>query len=168
MQKIMYFIKESGKGIHEFDFIKDKFGRYSDGLRRAIQQLEGYYIRGTDDGTQMSEISLVESAIEASRDFLSNREDATEHLEKSAFRCHPPKKALEVLVTKQIWVNRDCELKKRNWDDAKRSLNSILEAADYLRPQLPHLKDTRTSYNDSQVATILLLDGTAKVVPKSS
>ena len=82
MQKIMYFIKESGEEIPKLNFVKEKFGPYSDGLRHAIQQLEGYYIRGTGDGTQTSEISLVENAIEAARDFLSNQQDATQHLEK--------------------------------------------------------------------------------------
>lgn len=82
MQKIMYFIKEAGEDIPNLKFDKAKFGPYSDGLRHAIQQLEGYYICGVGDGTQESQVNLVESALKDAKDFLSQQRDAQKYLEK--------------------------------------------------------------------------------------
>jgi 5-methyltetrahydropteroyltriglutamate--homocysteine methyltransferase len=45
-------------------------------------------------------------------------------------------KALEVLDKKQIWVNPDCGLKTRNWDEVKPSLENMVEATENIRRRL--------------------------------
>ena len=40
----------------------------------------------------------------------------------------------EVLADQQIWVNPDCGLKTRGWDETVRSLRNMVQAARQLRP----------------------------------
>lgn len=45
-------------------------------------------------------------------------------------------KALEVLEPRQIWVNPDCGLKTRKWEEVKPSLKNMVEAAKVLREKV--------------------------------
>lgn len=45
-------------------------------------------------------------------------------------------KALEVLEPRQLWVNPDCGLKTRKWDEVKPSLKNMVEAAKLLREKV--------------------------------
>ncbi|QDT40876.1 5-methyltetrahydropteroyltriglutamate--homocysteine methyltransferase [Gimesia alba] len=45
-------------------------------------------------------------------------------------------KALEVLEPRQLWVNPDCGLKTRKWDEVKPSLKNMVEAAKVLRDKV--------------------------------
>ena len=42
-------------------------------------------------------------------------------------------KAMSVIPLQQLWVNPDCGLKTRNWDETKLALQEMVEAARYLR-----------------------------------
>ena len=42
-------------------------------------------------------------------------------------------KALEVLTPEQLWVNPDCGLKTRRWDEVESSLEHMVAAAKSLR-----------------------------------
>ena len=42
-------------------------------------------------------------------------------------------KALDVLSPGQLWVNPDCGLKTRRWEEVKPSLENMVEAAKSLR-----------------------------------
>jgi len=42
-------------------------------------------------------------------------------------------KAKKVIPAKQIWVNPDCGLKTRHWDETKKALIEMVEAAKELR-----------------------------------
>jgi len=46
------------------------------------------------------------------------------------------RKALEVLSLNQLWVNPDCGLKTRRWEEVKPSLTAMAEAAQKLRSEL--------------------------------
>src|SRR5690606_60498 len=46
------------------------------------------------------------------------------------------KKALNVLDAKQVWVNPDCGLKTRGWDEVKPALVHMVEAAKSLRSEI--------------------------------
>lgn len=46
------------------------------------------------------------------------------------------KKALEVLDPTQIWVNPDCGLKTRNWEEVSPSLKHMVQAAQQLREEI--------------------------------
>lgn len=45
-------------------------------------------------------------------------------------------KALEVLESRQLWVNPDCGLKTRKWEEVKPSLKNMVEAAKVLREKV--------------------------------
>ncbi len=47
-------------------------------------------------------------------------------------------KALKVLDEKQVWVNPDCGLKTRNWDEVKPALANMVEAAQNVRLDIEH------------------------------
>lgn len=46
------------------------------------------------------------------------------------------RKALEVLKAEQIWVNPDCGLKTRGWEEVKTSLENMVQAAKTIRAEL--------------------------------
>jgi 5-methyltetrahydropteroyltriglutamate--homocysteine methyltransferase len=46
-------------------------------------------------------------------------------------------KALEVIPGKQLWVNPDCGLKTRRWEEVKPALTSMVNAARTLRKENP-------------------------------
>ncbi len=46
------------------------------------------------------------------------------------------KKAIEVIPLKNLWVNPDCGLKTRNWDEVIPSLRNMVEAAQELRKEV--------------------------------
>ena len=46
------------------------------------------------------------------------------------------RKALDVLSTDQVWVNPDCGLKTRNWEEVRPSLKHMVDAADSVRESL--------------------------------
>lgn len=84
IQKLMYFIKESGEDMPRLIFVKDRFGPYSDGVRHALKLLEGSYIKGFGDGTQKSEISVMADAVEKAKEYLSEETETYRRLEKIA------------------------------------------------------------------------------------
>ncbi|HEY4492497.1 MAG TPA: hypothetical protein VI958_10900, partial [Acidobacteriota bacterium] len=45
------------------------------------------------------------------------------------------RKALEVLSRDQLWVNPDCGLKTRRWEEVRPALTNLVEAARNLRAQ---------------------------------
>ncbi len=42
---------------------------------------------------------------------------------------------LEVLPKKQLWINPDCGLKTRKWEETKLSLQNMVEAVNYIRKE---------------------------------
>jgi 5-methyltetrahydropteroyltriglutamate--homocysteine methyltransferase len=46
------------------------------------------------------------------------------------------RKALEVLAPEQIWVNPDCGLKTRGWEETKQALTNMVKAAKSIRNEL--------------------------------
>ena len=52
--------------------------------------------------------------------------------------------ALEVLSPEQLWVNPDCGLKTRRWEEVRPALSSMVAAARALRVTLPDPKNART------------------------
>ncbi|MDQ3231917.1 MAG: macro domain-containing protein [Pseudobdellovibrionaceae bacterium] len=84
VQKLMYFIKESGEDLSRLSFVKDKYGPYSDGVRHALKLLEGSYIKGFGDGTQKSEIFVLDNAIEMANEYLRDQTETHQRLEKIA------------------------------------------------------------------------------------
>lgn len=53
------------------------------------------------------------------------------------------KKALDVLDEKQVWVNPDCGLKTRNWDEVKPALANMVEATKNIRAGIEKRKNNQ-------------------------
>ncbi len=49
-------------------------------------------------------------------------------------------KLLEVLPAKQLWINPDCGLKTRKWEEVKPSLKNMVKAVKIVREELSHKK----------------------------
>lgn len=45
------------------------------------------------------------------------------------------KRLLEVLPKEQLWINPDCGLKTRKWEETKQSLKNMVEAVNYIRKE---------------------------------
>jgi O-acetyl-ADP-ribose deacetylase (regulator of RNase III) len=84
IQKLMYFIKESGEEIDRLEFVKKKYGPYSDALRHALVHLEGSFIKGYGDGTQKAEITVVGTAVEKAKDYLKDQTETQKRFRKIA------------------------------------------------------------------------------------
>jgi 5-methyltetrahydropteroyltriglutamate--homocysteine methyltransferase len=54
-------------------------------------------------------------------------------------------KALEVLEPEQVWVNPDCGLKTRGWEEVKPSLTRMVEAARSIRGRVEDKRGTATA-----------------------
>lgn len=63
-------------------------------------------------------------------DIHSPRIPKTEEMENLLY------KALDVLEAKQVWVNPDCGLKTRNWNEVKPALANMVKAAENVRAKL--------------------------------
>jgi hypothetical protein len=67
LERQRYFLQEAGEPM-KLSFEQHQYGPYSDGLRHALERMEGHFIRGLGDG-------VVEAEIEPDPDALS---EATE------------------------------------------------------------------------------------------
>jgi 5-methyltetrahydropteroyltriglutamate--homocysteine methyltransferase len=46
------------------------------------------------------------------------------------------RKLLEVLPKEQLWINPDCGLKTRKWEEVKPSLENMVKAVEIVREEL--------------------------------
>jgi O-acetyl-ADP-ribose deacetylase (regulator of RNase III) len=81
IQKLMYFLQEAGQALR-LNYVKQRYGPYSEILNHALQPMEGHYLRGYGDRSQeilkLSPIALMPgSEDEADRWLASQRDDAT-------------------------------------------------------------------------------------------
>ena len=62
VQKLVYFMQFAGVSFPRIDFVKDRYGPYSETLRHALGTMEGHFIRGLGDGVVEAEIEPTEPA----------------------------------------------------------------------------------------------------------
>jgi O-acetyl-ADP-ribose deacetylase (regulator of RNase III) len=74
VQKLAYFLERAGQHL-ELQFVRHRYGPYSDRLRHVLQAMEGHYITGLGDGSTEAEIRLVSGTVEAADEFLSDAQD---------------------------------------------------------------------------------------------
>lgn len=86
VQKLLYFLQESGETLTTLKFAKDRYGPYADTLRHALDKMDGHFIRGWGDGANKPETQLEvvpEAAAEAEA-FLSSESATHERLSRVA------------------------------------------------------------------------------------
>ena len=72
-------------------------------------------------------------------DIHSPRTPKTEEMEKLLY------KALDVLDEKQVWVNPDCGLKTRQWEEVKPALANMVQAARNVRQEIEKRQHNQAS-----------------------
>jgi len=50
IQKLVYFLQQSGEQLHRVQFVKHHYGPYADVLRYVLETIDGHYITGYGDG----------------------------------------------------------------------------------------------------------------------
>lgn len=81
VQKLAYFLQEAGEPLR-LKFQAHHFGPYADNLHHALQHIEGHFIRGYGDRSAKTEIRVMPEAMDRARDFLNNKPEAEEHLDR--------------------------------------------------------------------------------------
>jgi uncharacterized protein YwgA len=86
VQKLVYFLKEAGEPLPRVDFIKHKYGPYSDTLRHVLEVMDGHLISGYGDGSNRPDVAirvLPEAAAEADQ-FLADSPETRARFERVA------------------------------------------------------------------------------------
>jgi len=81
VQKLAYFLQEAGEPMR-LNFVAHHFGPYADNLNHALQHIEGHFIRGYGNRSAKAEIRLMPGVTERATEFLRDRPDAEQHLER--------------------------------------------------------------------------------------
>lgn len=80
MQKLMYFLQVAGQPLR-LNYSKGRYGPYAENLNHALQALEGHYIRGYGDRsqlvTELSPITLIADAAAEANRWLEEHPDQT-------------------------------------------------------------------------------------------
>jgi O-acetyl-ADP-ribose deacetylase (regulator of RNase III) len=83
VHKLVYFLQSSGLGMR-LKFVKGHYGPYAENLRHVMSDMEGYYTAGYGDGGDQpfKRISLVPTAVDQSRDLLSDEKATAEKFDR--------------------------------------------------------------------------------------
>jgi O-acetyl-ADP-ribose deacetylase (regulator of RNase III) len=132
VQKLAYFLQEAGEPLR-LKFVAHHFGPYADNLNHALQHIEGHFIRGYGDRSAKAEIRLVPGATELATEFLRERPEAEQHLErvKQLIEGFETPYGMELLstvhwvVTHETDVGGDLEAVRERvaaWNERKKNL----------------------------------------------
>jgi O-acetyl-ADP-ribose deacetylase (regulator of RNase III) len=84
VQKLAYFLQESGEPLR-LRYVKHLYGPYAHNLNKALETLDGHFIRGYGDSQAPdAEIELVPAAIEEADQFLDGSLESRARLERVA------------------------------------------------------------------------------------
>ncbi len=83
VQKLAYFMEVSGEPLH-LEFVKQRYGPYSEKLNHVLQRMEGHYMRGYGDRSRSASIRLLPGASEEASATLSQNEKAERRLARVA------------------------------------------------------------------------------------
>lgn len=86
VHKLMYFLKALGEPLQRLKFTQGAYGPYAPALRHSLIQMENHLTRGFGEGKDApsTPLELLPGAIEASKAFLTSKEDTTERMERVA------------------------------------------------------------------------------------
>jgi hypothetical protein len=82
----MYFLKAVGEPLQRLRFTRGIYGPYAPALRHSLIQMENHLTRGFGEGKDdpSTPLELLPAAVEASRAFLSSKNDTTERVNRVA------------------------------------------------------------------------------------
>lgn len=82
IQKLVYFLKETGEDLPKLEFTKHQFGPYDPAINHVLERLEGHYISGLGDGGSKAEVQLLPDAQQEAQEYLKDDESASKALER--------------------------------------------------------------------------------------
>ncbi len=86
VHKLMYFLKVLGEPLQRLKFTQGTYGPYAPALRHSLIQMENHLTRGFGEGKDdpSTPIELLPGAVEASKAFLTSKEETAERMERVA------------------------------------------------------------------------------------
>ena len=119
VQKLAYFLQESGIDL-KLKYVPHNFGPYADNLNHVLDKIDGHFIKGFGDRVNVSQIKLIQSAIEEANVFLENDIEADICLKKveELIDGYETPLSMEILATTH-WVLRHENFTPDNFDGIK-------------------------------------------------
>ncbi len=84
VQKLVYFLKAAGEPFPRLEFVRNKFGPYSETIHHVLQRIEGHFIRGYGDRSGEASIRLLPGAVESAKSFLERHPEVRPRVERVA------------------------------------------------------------------------------------
>ncbi len=72
IQKLVYFLEKAGQPL-DLEFVKHKYGSYSDKLRHVLKAMDGHYVQGVGDHSGEAEIVTVPNALSDAEEYLESQ-----------------------------------------------------------------------------------------------
>ena len=84
VQKLAYFLKAAGEPLPRLNFVKGKFGPYSETIHHVLQRIEGHFIRGYGDRSGEASIRLLREAVSSAKSCLERHPEVYPRVERVA------------------------------------------------------------------------------------
>jgi O-acetyl-ADP-ribose deacetylase (regulator of RNase III) len=81
VQKLLYLLQEAGEPLR-LDFVRAKYGPYSEKVNFVLQALEGHYVSGYGDRSSASTARLLPGAFKEAEVFLTKHPETRERFER--------------------------------------------------------------------------------------
>ena len=84
IQKLVYFLTESGEHLNQVVFEKAHYGPYADVLRHVLEKIDGHFITGYGDGKNKPEvpINLLPEAAKEAEEYIKSHPDTQSRFDK--------------------------------------------------------------------------------------
>lgn len=82
-QKLLYFLVKSGEPV-KVNFAKGKYGPFDEGMRHALQLMDGHYVIGFGDGGRLEPVRLTPTAADEADRYLAAQDHHAEALARIA------------------------------------------------------------------------------------
>jgi O-acetyl-ADP-ribose deacetylase (regulator of RNase III) len=81
IQKLAYFLQVAGEPL-KLNFVKGRYGPYTETLHHVLQRIEGHFIRGYGDRSRDASVEVYSDAINEAKDFLQEHLETLKRLEQ--------------------------------------------------------------------------------------
>jgi len=126
IQKLVYFLTESGEQLNQVVFEKYAYGPYADVLRHVLEKIDGHFITGYGDGQNKPDVpvNLLPEAAKEAGEYIKSHPDTQNRFEKVAklIEGFETPFGMELLSTVHWVATRENPLAK---DDYRIALNEI-------------------------------------------
>lgn len=84
IQKLVYFLTESGEHLNQVVFEKAAYGPYADVLRHVLEKIDGHFVTGYGDGKNKPDvpINLLPEAAKEADEFIKSHPDTQSRFDK--------------------------------------------------------------------------------------